>query len=193
MKTPTRCQLPSQTRSEDDVRHCFLALLQTTPTKEEGPHPRTVGNTKTKAALLGPLKLRPRPPTERRPKNGTRNPEASFSTEPREYEVETLGAQKERRPAHPTGLEIEERFKTRSAVLRNTCKTYRNSTMFRRVRKSAVRLLPVWPVHNASLRYCPIEKTGSTTWTALLRTVWKEMKLKASRNRTPKRKKASYA
>ena len=152
MKTPTRCQLPSQTRSEDDVRQCFLALLQTSPTKEEGPHPGTVGNTKTKAAL-----------------------------------------RKKRQPAHPTSLEIEKRFKVRSTVLRNACKTHRNSTMFRRIRESAVRLLPVWPVHNASLRYCPIQKTGSTTWTALLRTVWKEMKLKASRNRTPKSKKASYA
>ena len=187
VKTSKRCP-PSLTRSEDEVRRCFLAQVNKFARKKD-LHPRYWTNEKTKAAMFESLE-RQTELLNAGTQTGRRNHVTSLSTQPWKTKTEKFEAEKERQ----RNVEIEDRFNARKVFLLNACQMYGNSTLFRKIKSAAVRLPPVWPVSNESVRYCPIQKTGSTTWRALLLKVRKKMQLEAKRrSRIPKRKISSLA
>ncbi|XP_076444197.1 uncharacterized protein LOC143282440 isoform X2 [Babylonia areolata] len=80
-----------------------------------------------------------------------------------------------------TPAEVGQRFERRLQHLKEACLKYRNSSMFRPLSKKTdgsnpgLHVDPYWPVMNVSVDYCPIEKTGSTTWRRLFGSLYKAM------------------
>ena len=82
-----------------------------------------------------------------------------------------------RGPRGLTHAEVGQRFARRLQMLRAACRQHANSSLFRHVRHARrVRLGRFPPWLNISLGYCPIQKTGSTTWAGLLRSIRRLMR-----------------
>ena len=77
-----------------------------------------------------------------------------------------------------TRHKITQRFLQRKKKLVLACKKYGNSSMFHKKRAEKQFLPAYWPVSNTSVRYCPIEKTGSTTWNIIFHYIERQMKKK---------------
>ena len=71
--------------------------------------------------------------------------------------------------------EVAARFENRREILQSACRRYANSSAFRNQPPRGIRL-PRYPgVMNVTVMYCPIQKTGSTTWTGILRSIGQNM------------------
>ena len=71
--------------------------------------------------------------------------------------------------------EVAARFENRKKILQSACRLYANSSAFRSRPPRGIRL-PRYPgVVNVTVMYCPIQKTGSTTWKEILRSIGQKM------------------
>ena len=71
--------------------------------------------------------------------------------------------------------EVAARFENRRKILQSACRRYANSSAFRSQPPRGIRL-PRYPgVMNVTVMYCPIQKTGSTTWKGILRSIGQNM------------------
>ena len=71
--------------------------------------------------------------------------------------------------------EVAARFENRREILQSACRRYANSSAFRNQPPRGIRL-PRYPgVMNVTVMYCPIQKTGSTTWKGILRSIGQNM------------------
>ncbi|XP_070205479.1 uncharacterized protein [Littorina saxatilis] len=74
-----------------------------------------------------------------------------------------------RRPM--TTEEMEKRFSLRREILQQACRRFGNASLFRKVKTRVATVPTFWPSSNVRVRYCPIQKTGSTTWANLLKAI----------------------
>ena len=79
-----------------------------------------------------------------------------------------------------TKTNVQRRFEHRLQILKKGCRQYGRSSLFNPVRKPEYRgkLGPYWPAMNTTVRYCPIEKTASTTWSHIFRRIQRHMEIR---------------
>ncbi|KAL8570802.1 hypothetical protein ACOMHN_006952 [Nucella lapillus] len=110
-------------------------------------------------------------------------PESVFPSAPVEHdgdykyfdlsEMTTTAAKRKRNP-RLTVTEVSQRFQHRQALLQQACLGYKHSDIFHRITPQRMTLQSDWPARNSNLLYCPIQKTGSTTWFEIVREARKE-------------------
>jgi hypothetical protein len=85
-------------------------------------------------------------------------------------------------PDFPSSM-VEQRFALRRRLLNKACEEFGDSELFRKMFRRQMFLPAHKPFNNVSLRYCPIEKTGSTTWVNLFEAIdafWQDKNATAS-------------
>jgi hypothetical protein len=107
----------------------------------------------------------------------------------REFQVTTeqaLQGNMSKKKEHSDGLnfshdeqlsdQVPLRFVQRHTMLQEACRKYSNSSLFRTKKVATLFHAAYWPVSNVSVRYCPIEKTGTTKWRATFKAITDAMK-----------------
>ncbi|XP_076465527.1 carbohydrate sulfotransferase 9-like isoform X3 [Babylonia areolata] len=82
------------------------------------------------------------------------------------------------KPPPLSHTQISHRFQRRLKILQHACRRYSKSKMFHQITATPreVTVEAHWPVMNVSMKYCPIMKTGSTTWRRVINDVRERLK-----------------